>query len=133
MQRRAKALGFTPAKEATAPVAAAETLPMEPREGSVIDSPVAGESVTKARSPPSRVPAPKVLATGQGALAPVGRSSWDRPGQPSGDRNKARPVAARRSVPVPAAHTSWGTCSIIQKKKSVFGGSIPNRFSLEAI
>ena len=31
-----------------------------------------------------------------------------------------------------AVHASWGICSITQKKKSVFGGSIPNRFSLEA-
>ena len=31
------------------------------------------------------------------------------------------------------AYASCGICSITQKKKSVFGGSIPNRFSLEAI
>jgi hypothetical protein len=31
-----------------------------------------------------------------------------------------------------AIHASWGICSITQKKKSVVGCSIPNRFSLEA-
>ena len=31
-----------------------------------------------------------------------------------------------------AVYASWGICSITQKKKSVFGCSIPNRFSLEA-
>ena len=31
-----------------------------------------------------------------------------------------------------AVYVSWGICSITQKKKSVTGCSIPNRFSLEA-
>ena len=31
-----------------------------------------------------------------------------------------------------AVYVSWGICSITQKKKSVIGCSIPNRFSLEA-
>jgi hypothetical protein len=31
-----------------------------------------------------------------------------------------------------AVYAPWGICSITQKKKSVFGGSIPNRFSLAA-
>lgn len=30
------------------------------------------------------------------------------------------------------AYASWGICSIVHQKKSVFGGSIPNRLSLEA-
>jgi hypothetical protein len=34
---------------------------------------------------------------------------------------------------VPAVYASWGICSIAQKKKSVAGCSIPNRFSLAAI
>ena len=42
------------------------------------------------------------------------------------------PPPRRRSVPPPAVYVSWGICSIIQKKKSVIGCSIPNRFSLEA-
>jgi len=44
-------------------------------------------------------------------------------------------LAINTSQAVPdtvAVHVSWGICSITQKKKSVFGGSIPNRFSLEA-
>jgi hypothetical protein len=31
-----------------------------------------------------------------------------------------------------AVYASWGICSITQKKKSVAGWSIPNRFSLAA-
>jgi hypothetical protein len=31
-----------------------------------------------------------------------------------------------------AVYASWGICSITQKKKSVVGCSIPNRFSLAA-
>ena len=48
---------------------------------------------------------------------------------------KFQPTRERGANAVPytvAVYASWGICSIIHQKKSVFGCSIPNRLSLEA-
>ena len=52
-----------------------------------------------------------------------------------GRLGRLQPTREREANAVPdtvAAYASWGICSITQKKKSVTGCSIPNRFSLEA-
>src|SRR5262249_16969864 len=95
-----------------------------------------------AAGPPSPLPAvtqeprpQRLTVPGRGnycLLTPRALCGFGRATSPQ-DRTRAIPAAARRSVPAPAVYASWGICSITQKKKSVAGCSIPNRFSLAAI